>query len=196
MIEKDSTRQGAKTPAPPAKESVLRDLISLHHASASFMHSPEEARIGFENAFARTPEPKFEHYESWARGVIGSQGDNQLVNNDPTSFDPVTYDSGNPGEVYWQTFKKNDDLFSSSNNSTTLLTAREREVKEALFGTWERGGLGMEGSKPGLDGVMEYLKAKGETVASTAAEWESRNKIVSVSAPQEPEIPSIEAPQH
>lgn len=58
-----------------------------------------------------------------------------------------------------------------------MLTEREKRVREVLFGTWERGGMGMEGSKPGLEGVQEWLKAKGVSVEEYAREWEGRDNV-------------------
>ena len=168
-------------------EATIRSLISLHHAAASFMHSPEEARIGFENAFKNTPEPTFATYERWRDGVLAAaEAGEQLVPRDnPLELSSLMDDleTKYPMQKYWQTWKEHDTLFESRDSSDNM-SERERQVKEALFGTWERGGLGMGGSKPGLEGVLEYLGAKGTSVAVTAKEWEERFAEDEVEAPK------------
>lgn len=56
-----------------------------------------------------------------------------------------------------------------------MVSERELAVKEALFGTWERGGIGMRRTEPNYDGVQEYLAAKGTTIGESAREWEQRD---------------------
>lgn len=58
-----------------------------------------------------------------------------------------------------------------------MFSERELAVREALFGTWERGGVGMKKPEPGLNGVKEYLAAKGVSVKDYAKEWEKRNQF-------------------
>lgn len=48
---------------------------------------------------------------------------------------------------------------------------REKEVREVLFGTWERGGVGIEKPRPSYDGLMEWLKKRETDPTAAAHEW-------------------------
>jgi len=138
------------------------------------MHDAESARVGFENAFKCT-DPKFMKYNDWRNTVLRNQNEaHEMVSGiDPFSPD-ADLDGVQPAQKYWTLFKEYDARDDSSRGRETM-TEREQQVKEALFGTYERGGLGMGGSKPGLPGILEYLKAKGVTVEEFAKEWRGRH---------------------
>ena len=58
-----------------------------------------------------------------------------------------------------------------------MLTEREIRVKEALYGTWERNGArsGRDTVDVGLEGVEEYIQARGTTVEEEAKQWADRH---------------------
>ncbi|WWC69192.1 uncharacterized protein I206_103128 [Kwoniella pini CBS 10737] len=56
-----------------------------------------------------------------------------------------------------------------------FLSERELLLQEALYGTWERGGQGMNKIEPSLDGLLEFIEAKGKTVEEYAEEWKGRD---------------------
>jgi hypothetical protein len=58
----------------------------------------------------------------------------------------------------------------------TDLTERELKVKEALFGTWERGVDAHP--RPSLEGVVDIVNAKGTTIGAVAKVWRKENKII------------------
>lgn len=59
--------------------------------------------------------------------------------------------------------------------ASAMLTEREVRVKEALFGTWERGQDAVP--RPGLEGVIEIVQASGGSVSEAAKEWNARDGI-------------------
>jgi hypothetical protein len=53
------------------------------------------------------------------------------------------------------------------------MSERDKQVREALFGTFERG-VG-ESVRPALEGVEEVLRKEGKSVEQVAKEWEERH---------------------
>lgn len=167
---------------PPANPEILRTVVSLHHAAASFMPDPSAAGQGFDTAFKdMSQEPRFIRYFTWLRSVLETKSTGKALipaKNPLADMETEKF----AAEKYWSVWEKHDpanDLDLRSTSRTGTLTEREREVREVLLGTWERGGLGMMASRPGLDGVLEYLHAKGITVKDFAREWELRHQTVS-----------------
>lgn len=56
------------------------------------------------------------------------------------------------------------------------LSERERAVLEALYGTFDRLGS-YENVEPGLDGVREYVEAKGTSIDQYAKEWQEQAEM-------------------
>ena len=166
---------------------VLRNLVNLHHSSSSFLHSPEEIDVGFENAFRHTSgEPQFQPYYRYRADALATGADRgQLVERgdspDSVGAELRKRERLRPAPSYWRTFKKYPDLWSDRAKQVGedggMLSVRELAVKEALFGTWERGGIGMKTTQPGLDGVLEYIEAKGVSVEEYAKEWADRDQV-------------------
>ncbi|KAK4686356.1 hypothetical protein P7C73_g3764, partial [Tremellales sp. Uapishka_1] len=160
--------------------NTLRSLVDLHHNSAVFLHSPDEISTGFYNIFRNLNEPTFVDYKAFHDGAMANKapagGVQQLVRKSAS----VDGHGGVYGGESLATskpllpiFKDHEEgLFSTSvqGGSVGVMTERELRVKEALYGTWERE-KGVENVQPGLDGVMEYLEAKGMGVEESAREW-------------------------
>lgn len=53
------------------------------------------------------------------------------------------------------------------------MSERERAVLETLYGTFDRMGT-YDAVEPGLDGVREYVEAKGTTIEQYAREWQEQ----------------------
>ncbi|ODN73004.1 hypothetical protein L202_08403 [Cryptococcus amylolentus CBS 6039] len=176
--------------APPKKStgralsaSTLRSLVSLHHSSAGFLHSPTELPVGFENAFRHTKPPAFDTYEDFRRSVHATQALHPPGGMENLVEKGTVLDSSKAG-VYTGTQKAFKRLPSAQGlvsetdgvkSSDRALSERQMRVKEAIYGTWERGGSGMNRAEPALDGVLEYIEAKGKTVGEYAQEWEKRD---------------------
>ncbi len=185
-------RNRIRTSERGANPSVLRNLVDLHHTSASFLHSPDDISTGFENAFRHTySDPSFIPYRQYRDDVLsgtaerGAGGVKNLVewaNTNSVGRELDKRERLRSAPTYWRTFKKHEDLWSERARDEVseggMLSERELAVKEALFGTWERGGIGMKSPEPGLEGVKEYLEAKGVSVEEYAKEWEKRNQVV------------------
>lgn len=171
--------------------SILRSLVDLHHTASSFLHSPDDISTGFENAFRHTySDPYFVPYRQYRDSILagtterGLGGVSNLVERAGPNAVGRELDKRErlrPAPTYWRTFKKHEDLWSDRAREDGmeggLFSERELAVKEALFGTWERGGTGMKRPEPGLDGVKEYLDAKGVSVEQFAKAWERRNQV-------------------
>ena len=56
------------------------------------------------------------------------------------------------------------------------MSERDKLVREALFGTFERGPR--EDVRPALEGVEEWLEKEGRSVEDAAKEWEERHNEV------------------
>ncbi|CAD6571648.1 MAG: hypothetical protein TREMPRED_000337 [Tremellales sp. Tagirdzhanova-0007] len=159
--------------------TLLKDLVDLHHTSASFLHSADDIAIGFENAFQNTyNDPEFIPYRQYRDDVL-----NAMMASVGKALSKRERLRAAP--VYRRTFKKVSNPWSDPTShkhypdysQSGMFSERELAVKEALLGTWERGGVGMEKPEPSLDGVMEFLEAKGVTVQEYAKEWDRRNQI-------------------
>ncbi|WVR05333.1 hypothetical protein IAU60_002347 [Kwoniella sp. DSM 27419] len=183
---------------PPARSdgrtlsaSTLRSLVSLHHSSAGFLHSTTELATGFDNAFRYTQDPGFHSYFEFANSVQFNQslhpagGMENLVEKPRSAEARGMHMKGRtvmPAETVQKTFQAVDQLWSQTGGGSKgfskrdqFMSDRELRVQEALYGTWERGGVGMDRVEPGLEGVIEYVQAKGKTVAEYAGEWQKRN---------------------
>ncbi|XAO22809.1 hypothetical protein I312_101583 [Cryptococcus bacillisporus CA1280] len=169
--------------------STLRELVSLHHTSAGFMHSTAELPIGFDNAFRLTPRPHFERYSDFRRAVEEVQslhppgGMENLVEKSTKRVGVSGSDKAVYGGVQ-RAFKKLPGRDGEPWVSQTTgvkktdrdLTERQMRVREAIYGTWERGGMGMNKAEPGLDGIFELIEAKGKTVEEYGKEWAKREE--------------------
>lgn len=184
-----------RNPDRNVNRTILKDLVDLHHTSASFLHSPDDIAIGFENAFRNTyNDPEFIPYRQYRDDTLnamserGAGGLDNLV--ERASMSSVGKELSKrerlrAAPVYRRTFKKVSNPWSDPSShkrypeysQSGMFSERELAVKEALLGTWERGGAGMEKPEPSLDGVLEFLKAKRVTVKEYAKEWERRNQI-------------------
>lgn len=162
-----------KTVTPSASPDVLRKLVALHHTSASFMHDPSTAGIGFQNAFQYSHhEPHFLTYDSWARSVLkGHHSSNKFVPRERGFDSEELRGDARPAQNFWATFKQNDRIGGKRFNNSQPMTERDRHVRETIFGTWERGGLGMEGSRPSFDGLKEWMRKKKVSSAAAQREW-------------------------
>ncbi|KAK8869542.1 hypothetical protein IAR55_000108 [Kwoniella newhampshirensis] len=175
--------------------STLRSLISLHHSSAGFLHTPQDLPVGFENAFRHTSKPVYlRGFFDFAQSVQFNQslhppgGMENLVEK-PKSSEARGLDLKGrtilPAETVQRTFKRHEKLWSEKGDSARgvgrdeqYFSDRELRVQEALYGTWERGGSGMDRVEPGLEGVLDHVEAKGKTVGEYAKEWERRDEDV------------------
>ncbi|WVN86591.1 uncharacterized protein L203_101759 [Cryptococcus depauperatus CBS 7841] len=167
--------------------STLRSLVSLHHSSAGFLQSPTDLPAGFENAFRYTKPPQFKSYKDFREEVNKLQDLHPPGGMENLVEKPVknSYRSqGSSKDVYTgvqRAFKaQNNGYFVDSLNAGVPkdkrnLTERQIRVREAVYGIWERGGKGMNRTAPGLDGILEYLEAKGKSVREYAKEWENRS---------------------
>jgi len=97
---------------------------------------------------------------------------------------------GRPVMRYSKVFEKSDSRWSESRDSglTSDLSERELQVKEALFGIWDRGGKGMRDVEPGLEGVLEYLEAKGVSAEDFAREWSGKGEEQDIGMDREKRI--------
>ena len=150
------------------------------------MHDPDDVATGFDNAFQHTySEPYYNQYDQWKSQIISSQTDGQagLIEKPGDALmgrELAKREAMRKAPTYWRTFKKHENLWSQRNDQNSpdeMLSERERQVKEALFGTWERGGMGMKRAEPSLEGMQEWLKAKGIKIDAFAKEWEERHAV-------------------
>ena len=184
--ERAAARPPTRLQSNPLSRDVLARLVSLHHASASFMHRPSEIMTGFDNAFKNIEaEPYFMPYRRWKKGVVSHIAEGSTIKERPIKEDlpPLgkeleDRETLEPSYLYWKTFKPIDSSWTQNKREIKGLakSEREKQVKEALFGIWDRGGTGMEAVQPSLDGMEEWLKAKGVGIEEFAAEWRDRHK--------------------
>ncbi|KAL1410975.1 hypothetical protein Q8F55_001918 [Vanrija albida] len=193
----NAARAGPSTPAPKppshakkaylpngkAPGATLNGLVSLHHKSASFMRDPSEIHGAFETAF-RMYQPEFRSYVQFKAGALRAHGERApegletLAERNPqgagarsglgTEAAPSDY-----AQLEHDVFRA-PRTWSFRRGGRPDLTERELRVKEALFGTWERGQDAVP--RPGLDGVVDIVKARGTTVEEVAKEWAARDK--------------------
>lgn len=194
LVKASSSQAGPSThtPAPRRQKqkrlpkSVLRDLVGLHHTAATFMHDPSQLPAAFETAFkSGTPEYiRYDDFHGAAR--LSTSSEQTLVEYDPTresssgrvesvlrSLDVVPtfgYDKGQWSDKGARDIRPDQ------------ISERDKQVREALFGTVERGPG--EGVKPALEGVEEWLNKEGRTAEEVARDWEERHSEVPTSAPK------------
>lgn len=154
------------------------------------MRNTTDVTHAFENNFKQRPQPpRFESldkhdYELTRRMTYRKQAGvlNLLAKSSPAYSDLTTHatriEAGRrPAPLHMATFRPQPKQDASSfldsgfDEDHIKLTDRELQLKEALFGTWERGGQGMKAVMPGYDGVMEYLAAKKSSVTQAARGW-------------------------
>jgi hypothetical protein len=89
----------------------------------------------------------------------------------------------NRPEPYWSD-GANNPRYNSRNNSDSNQflsnlgpSRRQVEVQEALYGTWER--EGSDAVRPGLEGVQEWLNARGMGLKESAEAWNKRDEELS-----------------
>ncbi|WVW82804.1 hypothetical protein I302_104815 [Kwoniella bestiolae CBS 10118] len=197
-----SSSTSSKSTYPPSKSdgrrlssSTLRSLISLHHSSAGFLHDPKDLTTGFDNTFRYTTEEPYyrsfndTHTTAQTNAQMTPPGGLENLVEKPKCSEARGLDfrrgrTLREVEGVSLTFKETYDIWSERDGhrggrggDEQFLTDRELRVQEALYGTWERGGQGM-GSRvqPGLDGVLEFVDAKGKSVREYAEEWKNRDK--------------------
>lgn len=163
---------------------ALRSLVELHHTSSTFLHDANQVPHGFENAFRHTLPPTFSRYDSWAsdvhanrsaRAVGGVESLTARASPNSTGGMLARGRSATPARMINAVWKERQTNWSEQQHGGQLLESeRELRVKEALYGTWERGGVGKV--DPALDGVLELVEAKGTTVEEYAREWLRREK--------------------
>ncbi|ORX33836.1 hypothetical protein BD324DRAFT_638819 [Kockovaella imperatae] len=174
-----------------ARRDVLARLVSLHHTAASFMHQAKDISTGFDNAFRYIEaEPYFLPFSRWKRGVLEHIADGPKVKERPVREDlpPLgreleQRETLQPAFSHWRTFQPIESSWIHSKREIKGLakSEREKQVKEAFFGVWDRGGVGMEDSQPSLEGIEEWIEARGSTVKEVADEWRAnRTKHVAV----------------
>ncbi|WOO80907.1 uncharacterized protein LOC62_03G004436 [Vanrija pseudolonga] len=196
----NAARAGPSTPAPPkprshakntayledgkASGTTLNGLVGLHHKAASFMRDPSEIHGAFETAF-RMYQPEFRSYAQFKAGALRAHGERApegletLAERNPqgagarrglgTDAAPSDY-----AQLEHDVFRAPRTWTFRRAAHGPELTERELRVKEALFGTWERGQDAIP--RPGLDGVVDIVKARGTTVKDAAKEWATRDK--------------------
>lgn len=70
------------------------------------------------------------------------------------------------------------------------LTERELRVREALYGTWERGAKRGRDAEVGWDGVREYLEVRQKSAGEAAQEWKQlREEMAEMSQTPAEETP-------
>lgn len=185
-----------------APVGTLRTLVDLHHSAATFMRDPSEIPTAFENAHRqyRTEFFQFNQFtghaikvsESYGAHATGGAKIGRMAERSP----------GMPGGRSMLGEEKAPapmarpvrNVFAARTLSGTGgrganvaararshglaasgLTERELLVKEAILGMWERGSDDV--TRPGLEGVLDVVAAKGATVSSAAAEWRQSDVI-------------------
>lgn len=183
-LSKTSEKRTPFLPGGQAPASTLQSLVGLHHSSANFMRDPAEITTAFESAF-RHHQPQFQTYDSFRATSIRLRDEHAVGG-------LAAYASKNPGGAgAHRAIKYNgiDDLpdqaqitkdifrpprkYTSKRSRAGELSERELMVKEALFGTWERGNDGVP--RPALDGVVDVVKARGLSLKQAAREWKNRD---------------------
>lgn len=178
----------SKPPAPASAKSkqprrlpkpVLRDLVKLHHTSSTFMHDPYQLHDAFEAAF-RAASPDHLPYAFFldaagARGQSSQRADAHKAD----YYEKLSRAADQPCPTFGKTKSSWSDkgLIDDSQEPTE----RQKQLREALFGTWERGPG--ESVRPGLEGIEEWLDASGTSVQQVARDWDDRhNEVVTGNA--------------
>jgi hypothetical protein len=146
------------------------------------MYDPSQLPSAFETAF-RSGAPEYTRYDEFHNAhITRSEG---LVEYDPNSPSGIKSPSnGNGGRVdnvlrskdIVPTFGFVEEKWSDAGVRGFTMSERDKLVREALFGTFERGPR--EDVRPALEGVEEWLKKEGRTVEDVAKEWEERHSEV------------------
>lgn len=76
------------------------------------------------------------------------------------------------------TFGFIEEKWSDAGVKGFVVSERDKLVREALFGTFERGPR--EDIRPALEGVEEWLEKEGRSVEDVAKEWEERHSDVNL----------------
>jgi len=76
------------------------------------------------------------------------------------------------------TFGFVEEKWSDAGVRGFTMSERDKLVREALFGTFERGPR--EDVRPALEGVEEWLGKEGRSVEDVAKEWEERHSEVNL----------------
>jgi hypothetical protein len=148
------------------------------------MHDPSQLPAAFETAF-KSGTPEYIRYDDFHGAAhLSKSADQTLIEYHPTR-------DSNVGRV--ESVLRSVDLvptfgYGKGNWSdrgarsygADQISERDKQVREALFGTVERGPG--EGVKPALEGVEEWLSKEGRTVEQVAKDWEERHSEVSTSA--------------
>lgn len=169
-----SPRYAPAIPGGSAPASVLRNLVSLHHQSATFMRSPEEIPTVFEQTF-RYQRPEYESFHSFQSRVLqeqkarGEAGTEVMAERAANGVGARRSGAFQPARLSRNLFRDPDPYARDTN-----LSERELIVKETLFGTWERdGATARDGVRPSLDGVLEIAERRGG-VKKVAKEWKGQ----------------------
>jgi hypothetical protein len=166
-------------PAGQAPANTLRTLVSLHHASATFMREPSEISTAFENAH-RHYKPEFISYDQYrarALKLVSERGEHGLERLSERGVGGAGArgamgEFAAPGDhavIQREIFTPPRAWTGRRRSHATDLTERELKIKEALFGTWERGADAAP--RPSLEGVLDVVGAKGATIGQVAHEW-------------------------
>lgn len=143
----------------------LRTMINLHHSSAFFMRDPAEIPTAFETTF-RYYKPVYQTYSEYRATAINAvesranAGLENLAERNQDTYGAKTR-AGESSGLVRDVFRGPTSWTKRGHPATADMTERELRVKEALFGTWERGVDGQP--RPGLEGVLEILEARGES---------------------------------
>lgn len=177
-----SSQAGPSKPtAPPTPKqskrlpkSVVRDLVKLHHSASTFMHDPSQLPDAVETAF-RSPPPAHLSYTSFlqAAGASTTSTKGKWRYN---RLDSETLAADEPVATFGKVKSTWSDL--GALGGMKILTEREKQVREALFGTYERGPG--ESVRPGLEGIEEWLDTSGTSVEQVAKDWEERHNEVTL----------------
>jgi len=162
-----------------ASASTLRNLVSLHHASSTFMRDPSEIPTAFKNAHT-VYKPEFISYEQYRARALklmadrGEHGLEALAERGVggTGARGALGELAAPGDqaaIHHNKFAPPRGWSGRRKTHDTDYTERELRIREALFGTWERGVDAR--ARPSLDGVLDVLAAKGTTVDAAAKQW-------------------------
>ncbi|GMK59001.1 hypothetical protein CspeluHIS016_0700160 [Cutaneotrichosporon spelunceum] len=176
-LTKSAEKRTPFLPRGQAPRPTLASLVSLHHESSTFMRDPSEINVAFESAF-RYHTPQFQSYTSFRAAALRSRAEH--APGGLATFAPQS--PGGMGARRAVGLGEEDDMPDQSRGVSGVfrpqrtwsrraeMSERETRVREALFGTWERG----ESAAPALDGVLDVLGARGMSVEDAAEAWKKR----------------------
>jgi hypothetical protein len=146
------------------------------------MYDPAQLPSAFETAF-RSGAPEYTRYEDFHNAHITRNS--TLVEYDPNSPSGIKNNSygGRVDGVLRSkdivpTFGFVEEKWSDAGVRGFAMSERDKLVREALFGTFERGPR--EDVRPALEGVEEWLGKEGRSVEDVAKEWEERHSEVNL----------------